>query len=96
MSKCPVKKISVISTPGCDRKFGIMAVNWVRNNSMVDLASNFFGVKLSMELERCGQDKVRKNIPCLQVVQQYNKSMGIADLADMLLSLYKILCRTKC
>ena len=64
-----------------------MAVKWV-DNSVVNLTSNFAGVELIGELERwCGKE-VRKNIPYPQIVQQYKKSIGGVDLADMLLSLY--------
>ena len=73
---------------------GIMAVKWV-DNSVVNLASNFVGVKSIGELKRwCGKE-VSKNISCPQIVQQYNRSMGGVDLVDMLLSLYRILCKTK-
>ena len=58
---------------------------------MVNLASNFVGVEPIGELERwCGKEKVRKNIPGPQIVQQHNKSMGCVNLADMLLSLSQI------
>ena len=36
-----------------------------------------------------------KNIPCLQIVQQYNKRMIGVGLADMLLSLHQIPWKTK-
>ena len=68
---------------------------WV-DNSVVNLASSFVGVEPIWELERWrGKEKVRKNIPCPQIVQQYNKSMGGVGLADMLLSLDRISCKTK-
>ena len=74
----------------CDSNSGIMAVKWV-DDSVVNLASNFVGVESIGELERCCEkEKVRKNIPCLQIVQQHNKSKGVVDLADILLSLDRI------
>ena len=80
----------------CDRNSGIMAVKWVDNRA-VNLASNFVGVEPDGELERwCGKEKVRKNTPCPEIVQQYNKGMGGVNLADMLLSLYRTPCKTKC
>ena len=73
----------------------LMAVTWV-DNSVVNLASSFVGDEPIWELERWrGKEKVRKNIPCPQIVQQYNKSMGGVGLADMLLSLDRISCKTK-
>ena len=72
-----------------------MAVKWV-DNSVVNLVSNFVGVEPIRELERwCGKEKVRKNIPCPQTVQQYNKNMGGINLADMLLSLNQTPGKTK-
>ena len=52
-----------------------MAVKWV-DNRVVNLASNFVGVEPIEGLERwCEKEKMGKNIPCPQIVQQYNKSM---------------------
>ena len=41
------------------------------------------------QLGSCRKEKVRKNISCPKIVQQYNKSMGGVDMADMLLSLHR-------
>ena len=38
---------------------------------------------------------IRENIQCPRIVLAYNKSMGGVDLADMLLSLYRINVKTK-
>ena len=78
-----------------DSNSGIMAVKWV-DNSVVNLVSNFVGVEPIRKLKRwCGKEKVRKNIPCPQIVQQYNKSMGGVNLTDILLSLYQTPGKTK-
>ena len=79
----------------CDSNSGKMAVKWV-NNSAVNLASNFVGVEPVGELEKwCGSEKLRKNIQCPQIVQQYDKSMGGVALANMLISLHRIPCKRK-
>ena len=58
--------------------------------------SNFVGVVLIGELERwCGKEVI-KNIMFPQIVQQCNRCMGGVNLADMLLSLYRIRCKAKC
>ena len=58
--------------------------------------SNFVGVELIGELERwCGKEVI-KNIMFPQIVQQCNRYMGGVNLADMLLSLYRIRWKTKC
>ena len=58
--------------------------------------SNFVGVELIWELERwCGKEVI-KNIMFPQIVQQCNRYMGGVNLADMLLSLYRIRWKTKC
>ena len=78
-----------------DSNSGIMAVKWAVN-SAVNLVSNFVGVEPIGELERCcGKEKVRKNIPCPQIVQQCNKSMESVKLTDMLLSLNQTPGKTK-
>ena len=79
----------------CDGNSGIIAVKWV-DNSVVNLSSNFVGIEPMSKVERwCSKEKIRKDIPCPQIVKEYNKSMGGVDLADMLLSLYRIPCKTK-
>ena len=79
----------------CHSNSGKMGVKWV-DNSVVNIASNFVGVEEIGELERfCGKEKVRKNIPYPQIVQQYNKSHGGVDLADLFLSLYRVSFKTK-
>lgn len=78
-----------------DSNSGMIIVKWV-DNSVVQMVSNFVGINPMSTIERwCKQSKAKKDIPCPQIVKQYNKSMGGVDLADMLISLYRIPCKTK-
>ena len=70
-------------------------VKWVDNN-VVQRISNFVGIEPMTSVERwCKKEKKRKDIPCPQIIKQYNKSMGGVDLADLLIALYRIPCKTK-
>ena len=61
----------------CDRNSGKMTMKWVEN-SMVNLASNFVGVEPVGELERwCGNEKVRKNIQCLKLLDITTKAREV-------------------
>ena len=69
-------------------------VEWVDN--VVQVVSNFVGIEPMTSTERwCKKEKKRKDIPCPQIVKQYNKSMGGVDLVDILIPVYKIPCKTK-
>ena len=79
----------------CDNNSRIMPVKWV-DNSMVNLTSNFVGSEPIREVERwCGKEMVRKSIAFTKIVQQYIKNVGGVNLVGMLLSLYRIPCKTK-
>ena len=78
-----------------DLNSGIIVTKWYDNNA-VHLASNFVGVEPMSSMERwCPTEKERKEIECPQIVVCYNKGMGGVDLADMLISLYRIAIKTK-
>ena len=102
LQQCPIDTSKDLQKLGrgsmdyrCDANSGIIIVKWV-DNSVVQLTSNFIGIEPMSEITRwCKKEKVRKQIPCPQIVKQYNKSMGGVDLADMLLALYRIPCKTK-
>ena len=69
-----------------DMNSGIIVAKWYDNNA-VHIASNFVGIEPMGTMERWSpQDKERKEIPCPQLVLQYNKGMDGFDLADMLIS----------
>ena len=72
-----------------------MVVKLVDNN-VVQFVSNFIGIEPMTSIERrCKKEKKKKDIPCPQIVKQYNKSIAGIDLADMVIALYRIPCKTK-
>ena len=61
----------------------------------MQLVSNFIGIGQMTSIERrCKKEKKRKDIPCPQTVKQYNKSIAGVELADMVIALYRIPCKT--
>ena len=102
IGKCPIDNNKSLQKSGrgsmdyrTDNNSGIVIVKWI-DNSVVQLISNFVGIEPMSEITRwCKTEKARKEIPCPQIVKQYNKSMGGVDLADMLIALYRIPCKTK-
>lgn len=78
-----------------DAESGIVVVKWLDNNT-VHIASNCVGVEPLGTIERwCPAEKKDMNIQCPQVILRYNKGMGGVDLADMLISLYRIKMKTR-
>lgn len=68
---------------------GVIAVRWY-DNRCVDLVSNYVGVDPVREVRR--YDKKAKEmieIPCPQIVKEYNTFTGGIDLLDSLTALYK-------
>ena len=63
----------------------------------MQLVFNFIGIEPMTSIERrCKKEKKKKNdIPCPQIVKQYNKSIAGVDLADIVIALYRIRCKTK-
>ena len=77
-----------------DNNSGIIIVKWV-DNSVEQLVSSFDGIDPMSKKDKVRKkDKVHKDMPCPAIVMQY-KSMGRVDLADMLIGLYRIPCKTK-
>ena len=78
-----------------DMNTGIIIAKW-HDNSSVHVASNFLGTEPLGAVERwCPVEKRRKNIQCPKLILSYNKGMGGVDLADMLISLYRIPIKTR-
>ena len=65
------------------------------DNSILQLASNFVGIEPMGTLNRWdSHTREKKDIACPKIVIMYSKSMGGVDLADMLIALYRIQCKT--
>ena len=74
---------------------GIVLVKWV-DNSTVTLVSNYVRIGPQSDIEIwCSEKKERCEVQCPRIVYIYNKKMGGVDLADMLISLYRIQVKTK-
>ena len=78
-----------------DNNTGLIVVKWA-DNKIVELTSNYIGIHPLETVNRWSKkDGERIDVPCPQVVKQYNKAMGGVDLADMLIALYRMPARTK-
>ena len=78
-----------------DNNSGLIVVKWA-DNKIVELTSNYVGIEPVDAVDRWSKkDGSRVDVPCPQIVKQYNKAMGGVDLADMLIALYRIPARTK-
>lgn len=78
-----------------DANSGITITKWY-DNKCVQLISNHCDPQTTNKIKRWDrQSKTYIEINCPTVVQEYNKSMGGVDLADMLISLYRTSIKTK-
>ena len=77
-----------------DNNSGIIITKWVDNKTL-NLISNYVGVKPMASVQQWSKkEKSKVQVPCPQIVVAYNKAMGGVDLADMLISLYRIPIKT--
>lgn len=68
----------------------LAVVRW-NDNKAVTFLSSFVASAPVEKIMRYSKDAKKKvEVQCPQIVRQYNKNMGGVDLADMLISLYKI------
>ncbi len=78
-----------------DLNSGVIVAKWF-DNGPVHLASNFVGVAPMASIERwCPNEKKRVEIYCPLLVKFYNRGMGGVNLADMSISLYRIVVKTR-
>lgn len=78
-----------------DLNSGITITKWVDNKTVL-VASNYVQVHPMDTIKRWDKaSNTRKDITCPQIVKAYNKNMRGVDLADMLLSIYRINYKTK-
>lgn len=67
----------------------MITVKW-HDNKCVTLLSNAVGIVPEGSVKRYdSEEKRRVDIPCLSIVTAYIKPMGVIDLSDILVSLYK-------
>lgn len=60
------------------------------DNKVVTLISSYIDSQPIETIKRFSKEsRTKADVPCPQVVKQYNKNMGGVDLADMLISLYR-------
>ena len=72
-----------------DTTTGLHLIRWL-DNSCVQVLSTYSGVKASSTIKRWdGKAKKHVDVPCPDVVRQYNESLGGVDLSHMLISLHR-------
>ncbi|XP_022164201.1 piggyBac transposable element-derived protein 3-like, partial [Myzus persicae] len=78
----------------CDKKKNFMVVKWFDNKS-VCLASSYVGVHPLSTTRRYNKTtKSRVDVSMPQIVKHYNSHMGVVDLADMLIAIYRTNMKT--
>ena len=102
IAKCPLLSEKDLKKQGqgsfsykIDANSGLLLLRWF-DNKCVHMTSTYCSANASDNVKRWDQ-KNRKyiQVPCPEVVKEYNSGMGGVDLADMLISLYRIPMKTK-
>ena len=77
-----------------DLNTGLFIVRWMDNRTE-EVASNFIGIESMGALNRWDSHaSEKKDIACPKIVIMYNKIMIGVYLADMLIALYRMQCKT--
>ncbi|XP_065662880.1 piggyBac transposable element-derived protein 3-like [Hydra vulgaris] len=78
-----------------DANSGLILTKWY-DNKCVNLISTYCDPEFVSKIKRWDRkDKKYIEIDCPSTVQEYNKSMGGVDLADMLISLFRTTIKTR-
>ena len=78
-----------------DKNSGIMLMRWYDNKG-VQLASTYCSSEDRGTVQRWdAKSKSHIQVPCPEIVKEYNSAMGGVDLADMLIALYRSPMKTK-
>nr|XP_047122949.1 piggyBac transposable element-derived protein 3-like [Hydra vulgaris] len=102
IAKCPLLSEKDLKKQGwgsfsykVDANSGLLLLRWF-DNKCVHMTSTYCSANTSGNVKQWDQ-KNRKHIqvPCPQVVKEYNTGMGGVDLSDMLITLYRIPMKTK-
>ena len=101
LQRCPLKATKDLEKEGrgaMDYRTGnnsdIIITKWVDNKTL-HLISNYVSIEPMESIQRWSKYEKRKvQVPCPQIVVAYNKAMGGVDLADMLISFYRIPVKT--
>lgn len=65
----------------------LVVVEWV-DNGVVLLVSDFANIEpVGSIVYWCRKDKTKKEITCLEIVLEYDKSIGVAGLTNMFLAM---------
>lgn len=78
-----------------DNNSKLCVVKWA-DNKCVTLVSSYVDGSTTSNVQRYSRiDKKKIDVPCPEIVKEYNKHMGGVDLSDMLVSLYRTRLRTR-
>jgi len=73
-----------------DANSGIAVVRWL-DNSSVQLSSSHTAVEPETTIRRLDRKQHKyADIPCPAIIKENNENMGVVDLFDMLMALYKV------
>ncbi|MEM6686592.1 MAG: transposase [Bacteroidota bacterium] len=102
LANCPLSSEKELRKSGrgsnshkVDKNSGIMLMRWF-DNKTVQLASTYCSSKDIGTVKRWdAKSKSHIQVPCPEIVREYNSAMGGVDLADMLIALYRSPMKTK-